>query len=539
VILRDYQQKGVNDIYTAWRDHRNVLFVLSPKTVTLSHIIHEFKGYSCVVAHRQELVMNLSLALCEEGVNHDIIAPDKIIKCIVAEQVRQYGKRFYRAGVKTTVGSIQSLKNKAKKIPEWFDRVGMWIIDEAHHCQKKNTWGTVATLFKNAYGLGVTGTAQRANGAGLGSWNDGIFDVMVESISYAELMERGCLSKYKIFAPLTHIELLEVKVSKATGDYISQGVAGLEEAMKNSSIIGDVVTNYFKFAKGKKTIVFATSVEAATNMANNFTLNGVKAVVLHADCTTDYRTKCMRDFRAGRLDVIVNVDILGEGVDVPGVECVMFARPTQSLGLYMQQLGRTMRPFEGKEFGLIIDLVGNVIRHGLPDEARVWSLERRERASKAAEKKVTPVRGCPACTAVYEAYLKACPECGHVVVPATRSEPEAVVGELAEMSKELLDKLRARKERANESPEEAGKRAFENGASYLLAAVTVKNQRRRVDALSTLKQVINLWSWLQKETDKGLLERMFFLAFGIDVESAQSLQRPDAINLTLKISEVM
>ena len=152
----------------------------------------------------------------------------------------------------------------------------------------------------------------------------------------------------------------------------------------------------------------------------------------------------MNRFRNREILQLVNVDLLGEGVDVPAIEVVSMARPTQSYGLYSQQFGRALRPMEGKTHAIIIDDVNNVLRHGLPDAPRTWSLDRREKRSRGAIDDAIPLRTClnGACLAVYPRTNRTCPNCGFFSPPTIRSAPEFVDGDLLELDPEALARLR-------------------------------------------------------------------------------------------------
>jgi superfamily II DNA or RNA helicase len=280
----------------------------------------------------------------------------------------------------------------------------LWVLDEGHHQQADNKWGTAAAMFPNAKGLGVTATPLRGDGKGLGRHNDGLYDVMVDGPTPRELIDMGYLTDYRIIAPRSDLIIDDQGVG-ASGDWSR---AQLKAAAKKSHIIGDVVGHYLKFARGKLGVTFATDVETATDIAERFNTAGVPAEVISAKTPDADRMAIMARFKRRELLQLVNVDILGEGVDVPAIEVVSMARPTQSFALFSQQFGRALRlMIDGslypiwdtltseerrahiaaskKPRAIIIDHVGNVERmakqYGLPDYPPVWSLDRRERRS--------------------------------------------------------------------------------------------------------------------------------------------------------------
>jgi DNA or RNA helicases of superfamily II len=190
-------------------------------------------------------------------------------------------------------------------------------------------------------------------------------------------------------------------LSQATGDFNADQ---LRKAVHKSHITGDVVAHYLKLAPGKLGVTFAVDVEAATEIAGAFRAAGVPAEVVSAKTPDALRAQILRRFKAREILQLVNVDLFGEGFDLPAIEVVSFARPTESFALYCQQFGRALRLMLSKEaaavhahltdeqrraaiaasekpVAIIIDHVNNVLRHGLPDARREWSLDRRERRS--------------------------------------------------------------------------------------------------------------------------------------------------------------
>jgi hypothetical protein len=243
----------------------------------------------------------------------------------------------------------------------------------------------------------------------------------------------------------------------------------------------------------------------------------------------------MHQFRNRNLLQLVNVDLLGEGVDVPAIEVVSMARPTQSLGLYMQQVGRALRPMDGKDKAIILDHVGNWSQHGLVDRHRTWSLDRRERKARSAPDDVIPIRVCPKCLSAYERVLSACPYCGEAHVPTTRGTPEAVEGDLREMAPELLAKLRGEIAAVNTAPK------IPYGATPVVAGSIRKNHRLRIEALGSLGLAMAVYGgWREMEGDTvSETQRRFFFQFGVDVMTAQALGRADAEALEARIRGVL
>ena len=531
--LRPYQQQADQRIVEAWREHRNVLAVLptgAGKTVLFGHRIREHSGASVAIAHRQELVGQISIALARESVRHRIIGPSNVVRWVNQLHMIELGTSFYDPGAQCAVAGVDTLLRRADHLNAWRQQVTLWVQDEAHHVLKANKWGKAADLFPNARGLGVTATPVRADGKGLGAHADGLFNTMIEGPSMRALIDAGYLTDYRIFAPPSDLNLDGVSIG-ANGDY---SAPQLKKRVQQSHVVGDVVAHYMKLAAGLLGVVFATDVETATEIAGRFNASGIPAEVVSAKTPDRIRQEILGRFRRKELRVLVNVDLFGEGFDLPAIEVVMMARPTQSYALYAQQFGRALRILDGKQIALIIDHVGNVARHGLPDAARVWSLDRREKRSNVnRDPDVLPVKTCDACTAVYEVFHKACPYCGHVIVPLARSGPEFVDGDLAELDAATLAKMRGEVDRIDAPVEEIRRKMKHAHAPDMAILGAVKQHGNRQAAQVALRASMAWWGGYQKHLGRDLREAQvrFYHAFGVDVMSAQALGRPDAEKL--------
>jgi DNA repair protein RadD len=392
-ILRPFQAKLKSDVFQAWNQGaRNVLMRLDTgggKTVTLADIVRDHNGASAVIAHRQELVGQLSLTIARYGVRHNVIAADATRRNIARLHVEELGYSLIDPGSRCVVASVDTLARQDLP-PALAAMVTLWIVDEGHHLVEDNKWHRAIEKFTHpgCRGLLPTATPKRADGKGLGRDQGGVADVMIQGPPMRWLIDQGYLTDYRIICPPSDLQIL-VDVS-ASGDWSSKQ---LREAAKRSHIVGDVVTQYLKWARGKLGITFATDVETAVEMTGAYRIAGVRAETLTGK-TDDYaRRHILRRFAAREIDQIVAVDIISEGFDLPAIEVASMARPTASLALYMQQFGRTLRPLEGKGKALIIDHAANVIRHqGPPDRPRVWSLERSRNSNGPSD--AIPFRVC-------------------------------------------------------------------------------------------------------------------------------------------------
>lgn len=369
--LRPYQTDNLNAIHSAWAaGHRNVLSVLptgSGKTVIFSEAIRLHNGPSVAIAHRQELVGQMSMALARDGVRHRIIGDTKVVKAVVTQHTEELGRDFYNPSAACAVAGVDTIMSWSKpdnrhhaELTRWANGVTLWVVDESHHpsgCSTPgdfstgNKWCRAINLFPNAKGLGVTATPVRADGKGLSRKNDGVFDHMVEGPGMRDLITAGYLTDYRIFCPPSDLDLSAVATG-ADGDYI-RGQLALKT--RKSSVMGDVIAHYKRWADGKLGVTFAPDVESATEFAAAFNAAGVPAAVVSAKTPDLHRRAVLKQFRQRKILQLVNVDLFGEGFDLPAIEVVSMARATQSYALYSQQFGRALRLMEGKERACIAE----------------------------------------------------------------------------------------------------------------------------------------------------------------------------------------
>lgn len=532
LALRPYQLQLRADIYAAWAaGHRNVMPVMptgSGKTLTVADIMNDHNGAGISIAHRAELIVQMSLAFAKFGIRHRIIGTPALAKICASVQVAELGRSFVDPRARMYVSSAQTL---VRMPPEsWMLEVTKWACDEAHHVLSDNTWGKVLAMFPNAVGLMPTATPVRADGMGLGRDADGLADVMVLGPSMSELMRQGWLTQYRIVGATSDIDISNITIS-ASGDFSPPKLA--EAVHKSKTITGDVVSHYLAHAAGKMGLTFAVDLKAAAEYAQAFNAAGVRAEVISGNTPPLMRAELMRRFRSREILQLVNCDVLGEGTDVPAVEVVSDVAHTMSYGRFVQRFGRMLRPSAGKEYGLYIDHVGNILhRHGLPDKPRSWSLDRRERRTRNTPGDVIPLRTCTKCAMVYERIYDTCPYCGTVRVVADRSTPEAVDGQLSEFSPELLARLRGEIDKPLTIP---------YGATGIVVASVKKNHRERGEAQTMLRGLMGYWGgWrTMLGEDDGMIQRRFFIEFGIDVLSAMALNKADAIALAARVMEVL
>lgn len=548
IELRQYQTDINNAVYNAWDfDHKNIMMVLptgAGKTVCLSSIVKKESGAVCVIAHRQELVSQISMSLAKNNIHHRIIAPKKIIKMVMKMHTAEFGESFYDFQSKVAVAGVDTLVRRKEELKTWLPTVKLWVIDEAHHLLSRNKWGTAVEMFPNAKGLGVTATPLRSDGLGLGADNDGEMHTLVSGPSMRELINQGYLTEYRIFSPANNIDMSEARESKATGDY---NINDVSEAISKSSlvvhkpgtVIGDVVEHYTKIAYGKLGITFVPDMNTGHEIVQQFNSVGIPSILLNAKTPDDERAGILKKFANRDYWQIINVDILGEGFDCPSIEVVSMARPTQSYGLYVQQFGRALRIMEGKEYGIIIDHVGNVTKHGLPDAPQNWTLER---TKKKKEAEITTVKTCPVCTNTYERYLKVCPYCGHVHIPAERSSIEYVDGDLTELIPEVLAQMRGEVDLVDAPLHDRLQTYTQELLDNYCKPAYIRNHVRRMstkyehqqESQVKLREKMAWWGGHRRSegrTDDEIF-KIFYITYGVDWITAQSLPGDDADALT-------
>lgn len=587
--LRPYQTDVKVKTYAAWHSGAKVVMPVVPtgggKTVIVGEIVREMNVPTCAIAHRQELVSQISIALAREGIRHGIIAPSGVVRSIVSGHMAELNRSMYDPNAAVRVAGVDTLVRKEAANDAWFRSVRLVVEDEGHHVLQANKWGAALRLFPDAFGLLPTATPRRADGKGLGRHADGYVDAMVEGPHMRALIDAGYLTDYRVVCPPQAVNLDAVNVSEATGDYNQTEV---RRAVHSSPrLVGDVVREYLRWAPEKLGVTFAVDVESAKEIATAYRAAGVSAEVVTAKTPDDLRRSILRRFKAREVLQLVNVDLFGEGFDLPAIEVVSMARPTQSYALYAQQFGRALRLMISeilsgawdtytdeqrrafiaaslKPKAIIIDHVGNVERHGLPDRRQEWTLDRRERRAKSADDAIK-LRVCAnpgwalnsgdwfgawaafeslddmraaglirptdfPCAQPYERFHRACPHCGYYQPPAERSALVAVDGDLTELDPATLAEMR-------------GEIARIDGPCYppqhldAIATAGVRNQHhRRQQYQAALRTVVGVWAAVHADADDATNQRRFFHTFGVDLATAFAYGAKDADALRERVA---
>jgi superfamily II DNA or RNA helicase len=363
---------------------------------------HSSKHVIYVIAHRKKLVSQLSEELTEAGILHGIIQSKKpMLKWRVQ------------------ICSIQTLKNRLDILPI----PDVIIIDEFHHSTSKS-FMVALEKWPNAFLLGMTATPQRPDGTPLSD----IADALVCGPQPRKLMDIGSLSDYEYFAP---DDASAKGLHKKSGDYIDSEQM---ERLDNRKIIGSAVDHYKKYADHKPAIVCCVNIIHAEHVAEQFKEAGYKARAVHSKQDDRYIDESINGLKSGQVEVLCQVDLLGEGVDIKGAVCLIMLRFTDSIVVFLQQCGRVLRSAPGKDRAIILDHVGNWSRHGLPDDEREWSLDGITKNTGESKYK-----RCPDCLHPVAKSARVCPHCGHQwteTAEAIERIPEETEGQLVSI-KEL------------------------------------------------------------------------------------------------------
>ncbi len=551
-ILRGYQQELQRAVFDEWgKGNRIVMPVCatgSGKTKIMADTAKYNTGHGIAGAHRSELVGQISMALAAEGLQHNIMAPKAVVKVITEQQMDELGQMYYNPRAKWHVVGIDTLVKR--DVSSWAHLITMGFMDEGHHVLRYNKWGKGISLFPNAYWMLPTATPDRADGKGLGAHASGLVDAMVLGPAMRWLIDEGYLTDYRIRAPLpSDLDMTGVEISATTGDYNAEQ---LRAAVKRSNkIIGDVVDTYARHTPNMLGIVFAVDVEHATRISEEFNRKGFASAVITANSSTEERRRLLKAFKNREIKVLVNVDLFGEGFDLPAIEVVMFARPTASFGLYAQQFGRALRlmiskflmaawdTYTGdqrrkfiaeseKPIAHIHDHVGNLLHfRGPPDMRTRWTLDDADKRSRQSD--AIPLRVCTneICQQPYLRTETKCPHCGTVPPPPVAPKgPEEVDGDLTLFTPEMLQAMFARINEIQGAP------PCSPGARDVVSNSIRKNHNERKEAHQRLGQVLQ---FLLHSPDPQKVMREFYYRHKVDMLTAQTLPGPEAERLRQEV----
>lgn len=392
--LHDYQERLVQRTRESYANGYRAPCVVAPcgagKSVIISEIARmtALKGNRVLfLVHRRELIDQIRGTFIYAGVDIDQVE----------------------------FGMVQTIVRRLDRT----QRPDLIITDENHHGMAAS-YRKIYEHFSDVLRLGFTATPIRLNGSGLGDVND----LLIEEVDAKWLIANGFLSPYRYYAPkLIDTEKLKLNSLKEFSN------SSIQKAMENT-IYGDVIRHYRQLAEGEQAIAYCHSIAASEETRDAFLAEGIPAVHIDAKTPRAERDDIIQQFRDRKIQVLCNVDLIGEGFDVPDCSTVIMLRPTESLSLFIQQSMRGMRYKAGKT-SIIIDHVDNVRRHGLPDMQRTWELNPKK---SGKQENVIKIRECVSCFAAYPPDEPACPICGHVPV-VEQKETEYETDETAELQR--------------------------------------------------------------------------------------------------------
>ncbi len=413
--LRPYQQNALDRIRDSFRADKKNVMVCSPtgsgKGVMLSSIINSAaaKGSKVLfLVHRTEILFQVSDYMDHFDIRHGIIKAGEI-----------YDPRH-----NVDLASVQTMVRRIKH--KDFGHYDMIVVDEAHHATAA-TYVEIIKKYAPKLLIGFSATPCRKSGMGLGT----MFNSLIIVATMADLVEQGYLVPIRYFAPFEP-DLKGVKITG--GDYNEKQ---LNMAMMQGAITADIVEKWKQLGEDRQTVCFTTTVAHSIAVCEKFQTEGIAAE--HVDGTTDpeERKSILKRYAKGEFKILCNCAVFTEGVDIPSISCVIMARPTKSIVMYLQCVGRGMRLADGKIDMILLDMAGVYWDHGPIDEITNWTLSETikiasEKNEQRKERNSRPIK-CLSCNHVYTGQLK-CPHCGTIPVKEKYGqdveEIDAVLGEI-------------------------------------------------------------------------------------------------------------
>jgi superfamily II DNA or RNA helicase len=445
-----HQAQGLAAIFSAFEQgSRSVCFQLATgggKSRIIRRVTeryHDEKRCVYLVTHRKSLVRQLADELYDAGINYSIVMPG-----------------YPMLGTRIQVCSLFTLVHRFDRLRE----PEMIIIDEAHHA-KCSSYQSLRRRWPGALWLGLTATPQRTDGSALSD----LFDRLITGPSMRDLIAGGFLCDYDYYAP----ETVDMSGVRSTGgEYNAKQSA---ERVDRAPIIGNAVEHYQRHADHQPAIACCVSIAHAEHVAERFRDAGYRALAVHSRMDDAEITRGIAGLRDGSIEVLCQCELIGEGVNIPGASVLIQLRPTQSIVVYLQQIGRVLRGQPGKR-AVVLDHVGNWERHGLPDDPREWSLD--GTCGRLTEQSIW--RRCDECLRVIPKSAKECPFCGAVVrgpelAPVIPTEDEGtlvnvrerpdltlIAESLEEHKTGTIREIAARARTLKEAVEIARERGYEN-----------------------------------------------------------------------------
>jgi superfamily II DNA or RNA helicase len=397
-VLRDYQRRAIEDLVAALAN-RPILVAPtgSGKTLMAATLVQQLGLPTLWLAHRKELVDQAARRLEAQGLSVGVILAGHAPMPLARVQV----------------ASVQTLARRERPHAQ------LIVIDEAHHSSAE-TYGRILDSYPNAYRVGLTATPFRLDGRGLGD----LFSKLIIAATTKQLCDEGVLHAPKVWCSKAP-DLRGMKI--IAGDY---SLGALSKRTNTAELNADIVQTWLRHAAGMRSVVFAVDVEHSRAIALAFQQAGITAEHLDGATPRDERDAILARLAAGRTQIVSNCMVLTEGWDLPALQCAIIARPTASLNLHLQMIGRVMRASEGKTAAIVLDHAGNHHVHGLVTRPLTYSLDG---STRVGHDEPIGIRRCQDCGLIFDSALPACPECGWTLPPPEREAPHIHgTGELSE-----------------------------------------------------------------------------------------------------------
>lgn len=432
--LRDYQSDAIERTYQRCAEgHRPIICAAtgSGKTVIAGHIAKQQMdaGKRVLWMTGREEILKQTFATFTE-----ICGPGNI--GVLMRDERPWW--FYPP---ITVASWDTLKSRWNKADLWKIPADVVLVDEAHLSLSPVMAQTIMPHYQSKMVVGLTATPARRTGRGLGSYYTRIIQVR----SVQQLIDDDFLAPCEYWAG-AHVDVSKIKIDKTTNDYKERELA---RASMEGKLIGDVVDNWLRVARERHTIVFGVDIAHAQALAERFQGVGIDAAVLHSKMTHGTRSEVSKQFKDGKIQVLVNVGIATYGYDVPSINCTVLARPTKSIVLHHQMIGRGMRP-KGGDYNLVLDHADNVRRLGCIEDEIRWRLSDGKEAATNTTREGDPSRNkqgeappteCAECHYMFSR-SRVCPKCGWEK-PAASADIETVEADLVKIRKAQKAEVKA------------------------------------------------------------------------------------------------
>jgi len=573
-MLRRNQAEFLEKIRAEWNKGNRAVFGIAPcgfgKTVCFSDLMARESGVCLAMAHRRELISQMSFQLARNGIRHRVIGPKSLIQKIVRKHMQKLKRSYYDPSARIAVASVDSIKLDDPVLKQCV----LVIPDEGHHVLRENKWGRViSAMNENVRMFLPTATCFRSDGKGLGRHADGFGDAIVYADGMRQLIRDGYSLDYRIAMPESDYRRPDESEVGPSGEIRPE--AARASVHRSKRIVGDIVEWYCKLAWGLLGLTFAVDIESAVEIAAKYKAAGVPAEVITGTTDPDYRDAVIERFERREVWQIVNVGIAGEGTDIPGVEVISMGAPTEAKGWFDQMFGRGSRLLitekqmqewdiytravrlaiiasSAKPSYLVIDHCGNVMRHLPPDSPRVHTLNRRDRRAKSAPSDDIPIRMCLFCAHPTPRHIRGCEHCKdrpfdpraladhlktcahcHEPEPAGRGKPEEVDGDPFELDAAALAALRGEIAAVMELP------VLYGPPQGRMAMQT--RHHDRFAAQGELREVLTEWFAFWRVGDRSESEcyRRFYFQFGVDYLTAQTLGAADANALAERVRGVL